>query len=316
MAKLIRPAARSVRTRVFDSARWDAYQPRDSDIVVATYSKCGTTWMQRIVSMLVFASAEPRPIWDLSPWPDARFGPPIDLVYGLAESQTHRRFFKSHLPLDALPFYEDVKYLHVARDGRDACMSLHNHLLNLTPEARAMLSEISLNDPKFGDPYPEAPEDAGAFFHSWVTSDDERQGDPSASFFHVERTYWQERKRPNVLLVHYNDLKADREGEMRRIAEFLDIEIAEALWPQLADAASFESMKRDGDSLLARAHDLWEGGPNRFLNKGTNGRWHDCVAAEDLARYQAKVAAEVSPTLARWLEHGRRVAGDPRTLPD
>lgn len=316
MPELIRPAARSVRTRVFDSARWDGYKPRPDDIVVATYSKCGTTWMQRIVGMLVFASAEPRPIWDLSPWPDARFGPPIDLVYGLAESQTHRRFFKSHLPLDALPFYEDVKYLHVARDGRDACMSLHNHLLNFTPDARTMLSEISLADPKFGDAYPETPEDAGTFFHQWISDDDERQGDPGASFFHVERSYWQERKRPNVLLVHYNDLKADREDEMRRIAAFLDIEIPESLWPALADAASFESMKRDGESLIARAHMLWEGGPQRFLNKGTNGRWRDCVAAEDLARYQAKVEAEVSPTLARWIEHGRRVAGDPRTLPD
>lgn len=316
MAKLIRPAARSVRTRVFDSARWDAYRPRESDIIVATYSKCGTTWTQRIVSMLVFESAEPRPIWDLSPWPDARFGPPIDLLHAEAESQTHRRFFKSHLPLDALPFYEDVKYLHVARDGRDACMSLHNHLLNFTPEARKMLSAISRNDPKFGDAYPEILEDAGAFFHEWISNDDERQGDPGASFFHVERTYWRERQRPNVLLVHYNDLKADREEEMRRIAAFLDIEIPESLWPQLVDAASFESMKRDGDSLLARAHDLWEGGPNRFLNKGTNGRWRDCAAAEDLAAYQAKLDAEVSPTLGRWIEHGRRLAGDPRTLPD
>jgi len=316
MARLVRPALRETRTRVFDSARWQGYKARPDDIIVATYSKCGTTWTQRIVSMLIFGSVDPRPVWDLSPWPDARFGPPIDAVYALAEAQPHRRFFKSHLPLDALPLYEDVKYVHVARDGRDACMSLHNHLCNFTPDARAMLSEISVNDPKFGDPYPPTPEDAGAFFHDWVTHDDERQGDPSASFFHVERSFWEERQRPNVLLVHYADLKAAREDEMRRIAAFLDIEIPEALWPELVDAASFESMKRDGEALIPFAHALWEGGPNRFLNKGTNGRWRDCFAPEDLARYQAKVEAEVSPALARWIEHGRRGAGDPRTLPD
>jgi aryl sulfotransferase len=316
VAKLIRPAALAVRTRVFDSARWDGYQARDGDIIVATYSKCGTTWMQRIVGMLVFASADPRPVWDLSPWPDARFGPPIDEVHALAQSQTHRRFYKSHLPLDALPFYEDVKYLHVARDGRDACMSLHNHLINFTPEARAMLNEISVNDPKFGDPLPDVAEDAGAFFHDWVSSDDDRQGDPGASFFNVERSFWRERKRPNVLLVHYSDLKADREDEMRRVATFLDIEIPESSWPALVDAASFESMKRDGESLIPFAHTLWEGGPQRFLNKGTNGRWRDCVTAEDLARYHAKVEAEVSPALAGWIEYGRRITGDPRTLPD
>jgi aryl sulfotransferase len=60
MPKLVRPALQDVRTRVFDSARWAGYQPRSDDIIVATYSKCGTTWAQRIVSMLIFASPEAR----------------------------------------------------------------------------------------------------------------------------------------------------------------------------------------------------------------------------------------------------------------
>jgi aryl sulfotransferase len=60
MPKLVRPALCEVRTRVFDSARWAGYQPRSDDIIVATYSKCGTTWAQRIVSMLIFASPEAR----------------------------------------------------------------------------------------------------------------------------------------------------------------------------------------------------------------------------------------------------------------
>jgi len=315
MPNLVRPALQDVRTRVFDSARWAGYQPRADDIIVATYSKCGTTWMQRIVGMLVFASAEPRPLWDLSPWPDARFGPPIDTLMAAAEAQTHRRFFKTHLPLSALPLYEDVKYLHVARDGRDACMSLHNHVRNFTADGLAMLDAISQNDPKFGDPYPRAPEEAGAYFHDWI-ADDGANGDPAASFFSLENSFWAERRRANVLLVHYSDLKADREGEMRRIARFLDIEIPDALWPQLVEAASFEAMKSDGDALMPLAHFLWEGGSGRFLNKGTNGRWLDVVAKQDLARYEAKVRSAFSPSLAQWVEHGRLVAGDPRDLPE
>jgi aryl sulfotransferase len=315
MPRLVRPARTDIRSRVFDSSRWVGYEARDGDIVIATYSKCGTTWMQRIVSMVVFASPDPRPVWDLSPWPDARFGPPIDAVFALAEAQTHRRFFKSHLPLDALPFYEGVHYIHVARDGRDACMSLYNHLSNFTPDALGMLDEISTNDPKFGDAFPRCATDPAAFFRDWVT-DGGGQGDPDTSFFPVERSFWRERRQPNVLLVHYNDLKADRAGEMRRVAAFLDIEIPESLWPRLDDAASFESMQRDGEALIPLAHSLWEGGPKCFLNKGTNGRWRDCVAPEDLALYQSRLDAEVSPALGRWIEHGRRVAGDPRALSD
>jgi aryl sulfotransferase len=314
MPKLLRPPICELRSRVFDSRRWDGWRPRDGDIVVATYSKCGTTWTQRIVAMLVFASDEPRPVWDLSPWPDARFGPPIEQVFAMAEAQTHRRFFKSHLPLTALPFYDEVKYVHVARDGRDACMSLHNHVRNFTTEGLAMLDAISLADPKYGTPYPRFGDDAGAFFRDWLDGGMDHDGD--LGFFGLERSFWTERRRPNVLLVHYNDLKADRAGEMKRIAEFLDVEISDALWPRLVEAASFESMKRDGDALLPMAHFLWEGGPSRFLHKGSNGRWRDCVAAEDLARYDAIAAREFTPSLARWVEHGRLVAGDPRTLPD
>jgi aryl sulfotransferase len=314
MPKLLRPPLVELRSRVFDGARWAGWKARPDDIVIATYSKCGTTWTQRIVSMLVFATDEPRPIWDASPWPDARFGGPIDALWAGAEAQTHRRFFKSHLPLDALPFYEEVKYVHVARDGRDACMSLHNHLSNFTPQALEMLSEISRNDPKFGDAYPPVSSDAAAFFREWVTHD--RDPEPELSFFGMERSFWSERRRPNVLLVHFNDLKADREGEMRRIADFLEIEIPAALWPRLVEAAGFDAMKRDGETLIPMAHMLWEGGPSRFLHKGTNQRWRDVVAPEDLALYAARTQRELSPSLARWVEHGRLVAGDPRALRD
>lgn len=315
MPTLVRPPLCELRSRVFDSVRWQGYRPRDGDIVIATYSKCGTTWTQRIVSMLVFASDEPRPIWDASPWPDARFGPPIEALFATAEAQTHRRFFKTHLPFTALPLYDGVQYVHVARDGRDACMSLHNHVANFSEQGLAMLDAISLADPKFGTPYPRVGPDPAAFFHDWVSSD-AINDDPELGFFAMERSFWAERRRPNVLLVHYNDLKADREGEMRRLAGFLGIDVPEPLWPRLVEAASFEAMKREGEALMPLAHALWEGGPSRFLHKGTNQRWRDVVAPEDLARYEERVQRELSPALARWVEHGRAVAGDPRECRD
>ena len=145
---------RNVRSRVFDSARWNGYRPRSDDIIIATYSKCGTTWMQRIVSMLIFGSAEPTKIWDLSPWPDMRLFGPIEATLATAEAQTHRRFFKTHLPYDALPHPDGVKFIHVGRDGRDAALSLHNHLTNFTPDTLAHLDEISIADPKFGATHP------------------------------------------------------------------------------------------------------------------------------------------------------------------
>lgn len=224
---------------------------------------------------------------------------------------THRRFFKSHLPYDALPVYEGTKFIHVARDGRDAAMSLYNHFAQFTPTARQMLDSVSLGDPKFGTPYPWTASDPGHFFHAWI-ADGGDQGDPYSGFFHVENSYWSARHDNNMLLVHYNDLKQDRDGEMRRIAEFLNIDIPEAQWPTLIEAASFEAMKIHADELMPAAQIMWEGGGSSFLHKGTNGRWRGAVAKEDLELYEEKIRENFSPGLARWIEHGRLIAGDPR----
>jgi aryl sulfotransferase len=75
---LVRPAQNEYRTWVLDSRRWNQYRPRVDDIVIATYPKCGTTWMQQIICLLVFQSAEPRPILLISAWLDRRFFHPIE----------------------------------------------------------------------------------------------------------------------------------------------------------------------------------------------------------------------------------------------
>src|SRR4051812_33048206 len=114
MPVLLKAPTRTVRSRMFDSTRWDGYRPRSNDIIIGTYPKCGTTWMQRIVGMLVFRSAAPRAIMEISCWFDSRTFGPIESALEAAEAQTHRRLLKTHLPLDALPIYEGVKFIHVA----------------------------------------------------------------------------------------------------------------------------------------------------------------------------------------------------------
>src|SRR5215208_3590341 len=143
---LMRPAQREYRTWVLDSRRWDYYQPRGDDIIISTYSKCGTTWTQRIVSLLVFQSPEPRPIMEISAWLDRRFGNSVESVIEALQAQEHRRFLKSHLPFDGLPFYDQVKYIHVSRDGRDACMSYHNHGTGLKASLLEHMDGIGLQD--------------------------------------------------------------------------------------------------------------------------------------------------------------------------
>jgi aryl sulfotransferase len=111
-------------------------------------------------------------------------------------------------------------------------------------------------------------------------------------------------------------MKADLGGEMRRMADFLGIDIPKDVMPELVQAATFETMKKDGDALVPIAQLAWDKGADRFLNKGTNGRWKDALTKEDVARYEALAARKWSKSTASWVDRGRLAAGDPRDLPD
>ena len=325
MASLLRAPERMVRTPVADSRRWNQFEPRDDDIVIATFAKCGTTWTQRIVDLLVFQSPDVRPFGDISVWLDSTLFNTVEDDLATLNAQTHRRYVKSHLPFDALPVWDSVKYIHVGRDGRDARLSWQNHDKGFTPEFRAHIGvQATALAAERGDkpagPPPLAPEDPRLYLLHWF-EELETQLDAAdksgASFFgpHIfsfEATYWQERARSNLLCVHYNDLKEDLAGEMRRIADFLDIAVPESLMPKLVEAARFETMKKDGDALFPKLRNVFDHGADRFINKGRSGRWREYLNAGDIARYEEIVRRACTPGLGRWLEDGRIIAGDPK----
>jgi aryl sulfotransferase len=134
MAALTNAPTRRVRNIIMDSHRWDGHEPRTGDVIVATYPKCGTTWTQRIVALLIHQSPAPRDIMGEAPWLDATIFNPAAEMLATLKAQTHRRSVKTHLPLDAFPVFEGVKVIHTVRDGRDACVSMHNHQLGIRPE--------------------------------------------------------------------------------------------------------------------------------------------------------------------------------------
>src|SRR5213595_2943952 len=98
------------RTRVYrchhlDSTRWDDIVPRPDDIVITTSLKAGTTWTQRIVSLLVFQTVElPNTLHWVSPWPDSRFIIPKAEMREVVESLRHRPSLKANSPLDGWPY--------------------------------------------------------------------------------------------------------------------------------------------------------------------------------------------------------------------
>jgi aryl sulfotransferase len=169
------------------------------------------------------------------------------------------------------------------------------------------LDRAGLEDETIGRPFPRVPVEPADHFHRWLTEGavpGHADGLPHLSFFRFERSWWEERHRPNVLLVHYDDLKADLAGEMRRLAGFLGISVPPDRWPGLVEAAGFGTMRRDGEALMGGMAGIFRGGAGRFFHVGTNGRWRGVFREEDLALYEAKVGSELPPDCARWVAHG------------
>ncbi len=301
------------RTRVYqnhhlDSTRWDGYERRPDDVIVSTSYKAGTTWTQRIVSLLILgAKPLPQPLGAISPWIDSRFMEPLEGMLERIEAQEHRRFLKSHLPLDALPYYDDVRYIAVGRDSRDVFMSVFNHYSAYTP---FMYQLLAAEDP-VGGPMPQCPDDPRDLWQSWITKgsfDWEDDGSPWWSHHYHVSSFWPYKDLDNILLVHYADLKADLEGEMRRIADFLGIEIAESDWPAHVHLATFDAMKKEAVDTPTGMDMVFDGGAERFFFKGTNGRWRDVLTQDDLELYE-QAASRLDPDLRRWLEGGRLATG-------
>src|SRR5262249_16846321 len=150
------------------------------------------------------------------------------------------------------------------------------------------------------------PQSPQGFFSAWLDHGVEI-GAPFMSdmFFTIERSFWAERRRSNILLVHYADLKSDLAAEMHRISTFLEIPVGEAIWPTLVEAATFDAMKRDGAAILPGVERELIGGVDSFLAQGSGYRWQEILSEDLLVRYAAKLSGEASPGLAAWLHQGR-----------
>jgi aryl sulfotransferase len=288
--------AREIHNHHFDSTIWNDFAFRDDDIVVATYGKSGTTWMQQIVGQLLFGGDPGIEVATMSPWLDLRVPPKAEKL-PVVEAQTHRRFLKTHLPVDALVFSPRAKYIYIGRDGRDVVWSLYNHHANAN---RAWYEALNDTPGRVGPPIEPPTSDVRQYWRDWM----DRDGYPFWPFWENVRSWWSIRNMPNVMLVHFADLKRDLPGQIRRIAAFLDISVDESNWAAIVEHCSFDWMKQNAPKSAPLGGVFWDGGARVFINKGTNGRWTDTLTADDVNEYESRAVAELGADCARWLASG------------
>jgi len=302
------PKMRVYRGFITDSERWQRFKFRNDDIVITTPSKCGTTWMQSIVGTLIFRGPDfGGPVGSISLWLDALLRSEADAT-AILEAQTHRRFLKTHTPLDGLPRIPGVTYIAVVRHPLDVALSDFDHSANQCRDRTVELvnrsghgSEDSCKHAK--DP----PQDRAEFLRWWIDNDIEPDGAGPhglADFCQQVQTYGEARNDPNVHLFHYSDLWNNLDREMRRLVDILGVTVDEDSWQEWVDSVKLASMRKRAHMTAPEAHlGLWKSA-DQFFAKGGHRDWSSLLTKEDIQHFESRLGSLAGDATA-WILNGR-----------
>ncbi|MEM1168228.1 MAG: sulfotransferase domain-containing protein [Cyanobacteria bacterium P01_H01_bin.35] len=265
-----------------DSTIWDSVKPRSTDIIIASCYKSGTTLMQQIVNLLVNGNDNFESIHHISPWVELRFQS-SETETALIDSLASPRILKTHLEFEALPYYQEWKYIYLVRDGRDVGVSLYNHCQTYLNDAY----NLSINFDNGSDDFLE-------FWDLWVET-----GKPRWPFWENINSWWQVRNLSNILLVHYENLINRKSEEIIRIAKFLNQEINSSKVEMICQFSSFQYMKENWHKFQPPG--VFKS--QSFINKGTNKRWINLLTPVQLQRYEIIISQKLEPECANWVKN-------------
>jgi hypothetical protein len=285
---------------IADSARWLLFEPRPGDVVISTPPKCGTTLTQMLCALVLFDSTEfPGRMDDLSPWLDQRTRSDEEVLAHL-EAQTHRRFIKTHTPLDGVPEWSDVTYITVGRDPRDVFVSWEHHVANTDKETIVSVIDTAVGIETVLPFMGEQPETIEERFDLWLVDDEPNHSMTLALVADHVKASWDRRDRPNVEMFHFEELRSDRVAAMTRLAEAFGVELSRERIEELAESASIDRMRARADDLAPNTKAIFHDSA-RFFRSGEGGDWKSFVTPEQDALYWQRIDERMSPELRDWL---------------
>ena len=273
-----------------DSTRWDDFRHRDDDIFICTPCKCGTTWTQALCALLIFKNPEhkKKPAM-ISPWVDAHLMP-LESMNAMLASQNHRRFMKTHTPIDGINYYSASTYIAVYRDPRDVYFSLRNHIQNMNMEVQSEWLE----------------EDVSESFRKWSVAPHVAGASELftlSEMVHHYKSFLNFKHLPNIHFFHFSELKRDLLGQLQRLAGVLNIEIEADLFERFVIAAGFESMKDKASQYVpASGMQVWKS-ETKFFNRGDAYNRSE-LKQKDLKIYDKAISKLIGKDDIDWLEHG------------
>lgn len=237
---------------VFERAA--AYAPTSQDIFVTTQMRCGTTWMQQIVFEVVtdgrgdLSDAGYGHLYAVSPWIDAVNS--VSMEHAPLVGVPAARIIKSHLPVALSPYSPDAKFIYVTRHPAACFASIVDYFrtLNgpLTPST-ATLVDWFCSDRMYWSPWP----DHVAGWWDWSVS------------------------RPNVLFVHFEDMRRDLGRTVDDVAAFLGRRLSPEARARVVEKCGFTYMQAREDQFEMAPPTMFSVAAGRFFAHGTLGRDQD-----------------------------------------
>ncbi|XP_056626815.1 sulfotransferase 1 family member D1-like isoform X2 [Triplophysa dalaica] len=210
--------------------------PDPSDLLISTYPKAGTTWVQEIVDLLLnngdAEACKRAPIISRNPFLDSCLPPPLPSGLDLLKEMKPPRVIKTHMPIQLVPkgFWDNK-------------------------------CKMNLTHPEPGpwDGYIQKFMKGQLSWGSW--------------YDHV-KSYWRERKERNILYLLYEDLKENPVREIKKIRQYLGVLVSDDVIERIVQLTSFKTMKDNpmaNYSFIPKL--LFDQSVSPFMRKGEVGDW-------------------------------------------
>lgn len=254
------------------------FVPRPTDVIISPYGKCGTTMLQHgFHTLRTRGDSDFDDISRVVPWLEMSPMLGIDLN---AEQRADPRGFKSHLGFGSLP--KGTRYLVSLRDPKDAFVSMFRFMEGWFIEPGA----IPIED----------------FFEGWLKG----RGPEGEGYWDHLLGWWAVRDDPNVMLTSYNRMVRDPAAHLRQLADFIGVELDDALLALAVERTSRAYMlahKHQFDDFMMRTLSETKGG----IPSGSDS---SKVRAGASGSHKAELPASISDRMdAIWTEKVTPVLG-------
>lgn len=259
------------------------FQVRESDVLITTAPKAGTTWMQQILHQLRSGGDESfTSIDDVVPWLERkRSGKTLQEVLDYYEAIADPRVFKTHCTAEQTPGIGTANIILTSRDPRECCVSFYHHLNNMTDEAREMAG-ITL------------PASFDEHIDRWLDF---------AAWYRNVKSWCPYHDHEKVLWLRFQDLKADLPANIDRIIDFLHWDISSEQRERAIEYSSFQWMKAHDEKFSSQGDgDKPQFKPGQFIREGKVGKHRETMSSEQEQRVLDKAREMLESDCLKFLE--------------